>query len=95
MKLCFYQDQNNWKHKLITTEVGKKNSDRVVDLLIHKNLYVVFTKLQNFSSNHYCRFVCGRCLSSYTIQNEIIKHQQRCEQEKVTSIRTTDESRPN
>ena len=36
-ELNFYQDQNQWKHKLIPIEVSKNNSDRVIDLAIYKN----------------------------------------------------------
>ena len=33
-ELYFYQDQNQWKPKLIPIEVSKNDSDRVIDLLI-------------------------------------------------------------
>ena len=33
----FYQEQNNWKHKLIPIEISKNESNRVIDLLIYKN----------------------------------------------------------
>ena len=33
-ELNFYQDQNQWKHKLIPIEVSKNSSDRVIDLAI-------------------------------------------------------------
>ena len=33
-ELGSYQDPNNWKHKLLSTEISRSNSDRVVDLLI-------------------------------------------------------------
>ena len=36
-ELNFYQDHNQWKHKLIPIEISKNNSDRVVDLAIYKN----------------------------------------------------------
>ena len=36
-ELIFYQDQNQWKHKLIPIEVSKNDSDRVIDLAIYKN----------------------------------------------------------
>ena len=37
----YYQEQYNWKQKLIPIEIGKNKSDRVVDLLIYKNHYVL------------------------------------------------------
>ena len=39
-ELNFYQDRNNWKHKLIPIENSKNKSDRVNDLAIYKNHYV-------------------------------------------------------
>ena len=36
-ELKFYQDQNQWKHKLIPIEVSKKILNRVIDYAIYKN----------------------------------------------------------
>ena len=36
-ELNFYQDQNQWKRKLIPIEVSKNDSDRVIHLAIYKN----------------------------------------------------------
>ena len=52
-ELNFYQDQNKWKHKLIPIEISKK-SDKVIDLLIYKNHYVLIKKLHIFLGNHNC-----------------------------------------
>ena len=35
-ELNFYQDQNNWRHRLIPIEVSKNKSDKVIDLAIYK-----------------------------------------------------------
>ena len=35
-ELKFYQDQNQWKHKLKPIEISKIDSDRVIDLAIFK-----------------------------------------------------------
>ena len=40
-ELNFYQDQNQWKDKLIPIEVSKNNSDRVIDLEIFKNHFAL------------------------------------------------------
>ena len=40
-ELSFYQDHNKWKHKLIPIEVSKNDSDRIIDLAICKNHYVL------------------------------------------------------
>ena len=37
-ELNSYQEENKWKHNLIPIEVSENESDRVVDLLIYKNL---------------------------------------------------------
>ena len=73
-ELNFYQDQNQWKHKLIPIEISKNNSDRVIDLAIYKNHYVLIKKLDVFLGDHNKRFICRRCLSSYTSENMLIKH---------------------
>ena len=43
-ELIFYQDQIKWRHKLIPIEVSKKNSNRVNDLAIYKNHYILIKK---------------------------------------------------
>ena len=40
-ELVFYQDQNQWRHKLIPIEISKNNSDRGIDLAIYRNHYVL------------------------------------------------------
>ena len=64
----------------------------VIDLIIYKNHYVLNKKLNLFLGNQNCSSVCRRKLGSYTSQNELIKHNQRCEQQEITSIRTSNES---
>ena len=39
--LNFYRDQNKWRHKLILIENSKNYSDRVIDLAIDKNHYIL------------------------------------------------------
>ena len=44
-ELNFYQDGNEWKHKLFPTEIsGNDDSDGVVDLIICKIHYALFKK---------------------------------------------------
>ena len=40
-ELNFYEDQNNWRHKLIPIDVSNIDSDRVIDLLTYKNHYAL------------------------------------------------------
>ena len=88
-ELNFYQEQNKWKHKLIPIE---NESDRVVDLLIYKNHYVLIKKVNVFLRKQDYRFTCKRCLISNTSENMIITHKQHCIQKENTSIKTSPES---
>ena len=91
-ELVFYQDQNQWKHKLIPIEISKNNSDKVIDLAIYKNHYVLIKKLDVFLGDHNKKFICRRCLSSYTSENMLIKHKQKCGDDNITSIKTSNKS---
>ena len=46
-ELGLFQDQNEWKHELLKIENCKKHSDKVTELLMYKNQYVLIKKLQN------------------------------------------------
>ena len=75
----FYQDQNQWKNKLIPIEVSKNDSDRVIDLAIYKNQYVLIKKLDVFLGDHNKKNICRQCLSSYTSENMLMKHKKNVE----------------
>ena len=49
-------------------------------------------KLHVFSGNHNKSFICRRCVSSYANAATLTKHKQGCEQQEVTSIKTSKES---
>ena len=89
-----YQDQNKWRHKLIPIEVSKNNSDRVIDLAIYKNhhVHVLIKKLDVFLGDHNKKFICRQCLSSYTSENMLINHKQKCGDDNITTIKTSKES---
>ena len=91
-ELNFYQDQNQWKHKLIPIEISKNETDRVIDLAIYKNHYVLIKKLDVFLGDHNKKFICRRCLSSYTSENMLMKHNQKCGEDNITTITTSKES---
>ena len=91
-ELIFHRDQNKWRHKLIPFEVSKNNSDRVIDLAIYKNHYVLNKKLDVFLGDHNKKFICRQCLSSYTSENMLIKHKQECGDDNITTIKTSNES---
>ena len=91
-ELAFYQDQNKWKHKLIPFEISKNISDRVIDLAIYKNYYVLIKKLDVFLGDHNKKFICRKCLRSYTSENMLMKHKEKCGDDNITVIRTSNES---
>ena len=91
-ELSFYQYQNQWKHKLIPIEISKIDSDRVIDLAIYKNHYVLIKNLDVFFRDHNKKFICRRCLSSYTSETLLKKHKQKCENNDITTIKTSNES---
>ena len=92
IELNFYQDQNQWKHKLLPIEISKNNSDRVIDLATYKNHYILIKKLDVFLRDHNKKFNCRQCLSSYTSENMLMKHKPICENNDITTIKTSNES---
>ena len=91
-ELKFYQDGDNWKYNLIPIETSKNESDNVIDLLIFKNHYVLIKKLHVFLGDHNKSFVCRRCLNSYTCENALINHKEKCGDDNICTIRTSNES---
>ena len=88
----FYQDQNHWKHKLVPIEISKNDVDRVIDLAIYENHYVIIKKLDVFLGDHNKKFLCRRCLNSYTNEKMLRLHKPKCENNDITTIRTSPES---
>ena len=91
-ELNFYQDGNKWKHNLIPIEISKNGSDKVVDLLIYKNRYALIKKLHVFLGDRNKSFVCRRCSNSYTCENALINHKEKCGDDNICTIRTSNES---
>ena len=91
-ELNFYQDEDKWKHNLIPTEISKNESDNVIDLLIYKNHYALIKKLHVILGDHNKSFVCRRYLYSYTCENALIKHKEKCGDDNIRTIRTSNES---
>ena len=69
-------DQN--KHKIIPIEISKNVSDKIIDLLIYKNHYVLIKKLNVFIAKEKCKYICRKCLNSYTSHNMLYKHKNLC-----------------
>ena len=91
-ELNFYQDQNKWRHKLIPFAFSKNNSERIIDLAIHKNHYILVKKLDVFLGDHNKKFICRQCLNSYTSEYMLMKHKQKCGEDNITTIGTSPES---
>ena len=91
-ELNFYQDCDKWKHNLIPIEISKNESDKVIDLLIYKNHYALIKKLHVFLGNHNKSFVCRRCLISYTCENAVKNHKEKCGDDNICTVRTSNES---
>ena len=64
-ELRFYQDGNKWKRKIIPIQITKNDSNKVFDLMLSKNHYVLNKRLPVFLGKHDSKFICRRCLSSY------------------------------
>ena len=91
-ELNFYQDGDNWQHNLISIEFSKNESANVLDFLIYKNHYALIKKLHVFLGNHNKNFVCRRCLNSYTCENAFLNHKEKCGDDNICTIRTSNGS---
>ena len=91
-ELNFYQDGDKWKHNLIPIEISKNESDKVIDLLIYKNHYALIKNLHVILGNYNKSFVCRRWLNSYTCENALTNHKEKCGEDNICTIRTSKES---
>ena len=91
-EINFYRDGDKWKRNLISIEISKNESDKVIDLIIYKNHYALIKKLHGFLGNHNKSFVCRRCLNSYTNENAFLNHKEKCGDDNLCTIRTSNES---
>ena len=91
-ELNFYQDGDKGKHNLKPIDISKNESDNVIDLLIYKNHCALIKKLHVFLGDHHKSFVCRRCLNSYTCENALINHKEKCGDDNICTIRTSNES---
>ena len=88
----FYQDGDKKRHKLMPMEFNKNESDKVVDLCIYQNQYTLIKKLQKFLGNRNKSFVCRWCLNSNTNENASINHREKCGEDNIRTIRTSNGS---
>ena len=73
-------------------ETRKSESDKIYDLLIYKNRYALIKNLHVFLGNHNKCFVCRQCLNSYTIENALINHEDKCGEDNKCTIRKSSKS---
>ena len=88
----FYRDESKKRHRLVPVEFTKYISNRVVALVFNENRYVLNKNFDVFLGKHDSEYVCRRCLSWYSSQNVLIKYKQKCNQQKITRIITSNES---
>ena len=73
-------------------EVSKNETNRIIDLLIYKNHHVLIKVLNVFLGDHHKDVICRQCLNSYTSENMLKIHKPKCENNEITTIRTSTES---
>ena len=61
-------------------------------ILVYKNHYVLIKKLHVLLKQHDSECACRWCLSCYSSSNVLIKHQQRCQKEEITAMKSSNES---
>ena len=92
-ELNFYKNDKKWKHKILPIEISKNDTvGSVFDLAVYKYHYAFIKKVNVFIGKEYNKYICRRCLNSYTSENMITKQKQQCIQKQITSIRTSPES---
>ena len=79
-------------HILIPIEIGQNESDKVINFLIYKNHYGLNKKLHVFLGNHKKSFVYRQGSNSYTSENSLINHKEKCGEDNLCTIRTSSES---
>ena len=90
--LNFSKDDNKWKHKQKPIEISKNITvDRVIHLGKYKNHYNLMKKVKVFFCKEDIKYICRRCLYSYTTQIVLINHTQNCDQQEITSIKISTE----
>ena len=90
-ELNFNQDNDKWKPNLLPKEIGTIESDKVIDLLVDKNLHALIKELNVFLGNHRKISICRRCFISYTIENRIRNHKENCGEKEICTFRSSDE----
>ena len=70
-----YTTEEDNDYKLAPLYISKHiENRRIIDLILYKNHYILLKKLYVFIGKHDNSYVCRNCLSSYSIQSELITH---------------------
>ena len=69
-----------------------KMNQIVIDILIYKNHIALLKKLNVFLGDHHNTFKCRRCLNSYTSENMLMLHKQKCGEDNIITLKTSTES---
>ena len=74
-----YSTEEENDYKLAPLYISKHNENRrIIDLILYKNHYILYKKLYVFIGKYDNSYVCRNCLSSYSIQSELITHKRLC-----------------
>ena len=74
-----YSSDDDNDYKLVPLYISKNLENRkIIDLILYKNHYILLKKLHVFIGKHDNIYVCRNCLSSYSIQSELITHKILC-----------------
>ena len=79
---------------MIPIDISKNDSDRAIDLIIYKNDYALIKKLDVFLGDHNKKFICRRCLNSYTSVIMLLLHKSKGKNNDISTIRTSKEPHP-
>ena len=66
--------------------------DIFIDLAIYKKHYVLIKKVNVFLGDHNKNFISRHCLSSYTSENMLMLHKQKCGENNITTLKNSTES---
>ena len=74
-----YSTEEDNDYKLVPLYFSKNiENRRIIDLILYKNHYILLKKLHVFIGKHDNCYVCRNCLSSYSVQSELITHKILC-----------------
>ena len=65
---------------------------KFIDLAVYKNHYFLNKKLDVFLGDRNKKIICRQCLSSNTSENMLMKHKQKCGDDNITTIKSSNVS---